>query len=122
MQNFLEFSNVFFKFYFLEIFYLFIFRQRGTEGESERNANVWLPLACPTPTPGSLARNLGMCPDWELNQRPFGSQASAQSTKPHQLGLNFIFQLQFTFSVILYPSVVQPSAPPISAAPTWHHM
>ena len=27
-----------------------------------------------------------MCPDWEFNQRPFGSQACAQSTEPHQLG------------------------------------
>ena len=27
-----------------------------------------------------------MCPDWESNQRPFGSQASAQSTEPRQPG------------------------------------
>ena len=26
---------------------LFIFRQRGREGEQERNINVWLPLVCP---------------------------------------------------------------------------
>ena len=25
-----------------------------------------------------------MCPDWELNQQPFGSQAHAQSTELHQ--------------------------------------
>ena len=31
-----------------------------------------------------------MCPDWESNQWPFGSQASAQSTKPHQLECIFI--------------------------------
>ena len=29
------------------------------------------------PTTGDLARNPGMCPGWELNQRPFGSQASS---------------------------------------------
>ena len=29
----------------------------------------------------------GMCPEWELNQGPFGSQAGAQSTEPHQPGL-----------------------------------
>ena len=34
-----------------------------------------------------LARNPGMCPDWELNQQPFGSQARVQSTEPHQPGL-----------------------------------
>ena len=26
-----------------------------------------------------LACNPGMCPDWELNQRPFGSQGGPQS-------------------------------------------
>ena len=29
-----------------------------------------------------------MCPDWESNQWPFGSQAGAQSTEPHQPGHN----------------------------------
>ena len=35
---------------------------------------------------GDLARNPGMCPDWELNQQCFDSQAGAQSTEPHQPG------------------------------------
>ena len=43
------------------------------------------------PLSGDLARNPGMCPDWESNQRPFGSQVGAQSTEPHQLGLPVIF-------------------------------
>ena len=34
-----------------------------------------------------LACNPGMCPDWESNQQPFGSQARTQSTEPHQPGL-----------------------------------
>ena len=51
------------------------------EKERERNINVWLPLMRPLLTP-----NPGMCPDWELNLRPFGSQASAQSTEPQQPG------------------------------------
>ena len=34
----------------------------------------------------NLACNPGMCSDWKLNWRPFGSQASAQSTEPHQPG------------------------------------
>ena len=33
-----------------------------------------------------MACNPGMCPDRELNQQPFGSQAGAQSTEPHQPG------------------------------------
>ena len=32
-----------------------------------------------------------MCPDWELNQRPFGSEAGNQSTGPHHPGLFFDF-------------------------------
>ena len=35
---------------------------------------------------GDLACNPGKCPDWELNRQPFGSQASPQSTEPHQPG------------------------------------
>ena len=30
---------------------------------------------------------VGLCPDWESNQRPCSSQASAQPTEPHQLEL-----------------------------------
>ena len=32
-----------------------------------------------------------MCPDWESNRQPFGSQASTQSTEPHQPGLLLLF-------------------------------
>ena len=35
---------------------------------------------------GDLACNPGLCPDQELNQQPFGSQARTQSTEPHQPG------------------------------------
>ena len=55
-------------FLFFLRFYLFIFRQRGREGE--RNVTVWLPLeSAPT---GDLAWNPGMCLDWEANWWPFG--------------------------------------------------
>ena len=37
---------------------------------------------------GDLAGNPGMCPDWESTWKPFDSQAGAQSTEPHQSGLN----------------------------------
>ena len=52
---------------------------------------MWLPLMHPLLR--DLARNPGMCPDWESNQRPFGSQAGAQSTEPHQAGLFFYMPL-----------------------------
>ena len=55
----------------------------------ERNISVWLPLECP-PTE-DLPHNPGMCLDWELNQRPFGSQEGAQSTEPYQPGLVLSF-------------------------------
>ena len=34
-----------------------------------------------------------MCPDWESNQRPFGSQAGTQSTEPYQPGLKAFLPL-----------------------------
>ena len=33
---------------------------------------------------GDQTGNPGMCPDWELNLRHFGSQAGTQPAKPHQ--------------------------------------
>ena len=43
------------------------------------------------PPAGDLAHNLSLCPDWELNRRPFGSQAGTQSTEPHQPGPKSLF-------------------------------
>ena len=45
-----------------------------------------------TPPTRDLAHNPGMCPAQELNQQPFGLQASAQSTEPYQPGMIFLFQ------------------------------
>ena len=59
------------------------------EKERERNINVWLPFTHPHPYTRDLAHTPGMCPDWELNPQPFGSQAHAQSTEPPQLGQVF---------------------------------
>ena len=74
---------------FKNMLFIYFWREgREIEKERERNINMWLPLACP-PT-GDLAHNPGMCPDWESNLRPFGSQSSAQSTAPHQPGPTFL--------------------------------
>ena len=43
-------------------------------------------VASRVPPTGELAHNGGMCPGWELNQQPFGSQSGAQSAEPHQPG------------------------------------
>ena len=63
-----------------------MFRERGSEGErgGEKHQCV---VASHTPPVGDPACNPGMCPDWESNQRPFSSQASAQSTESQQPGL-----------------------------------
>ena len=51
--------------------YLFIFRQRGSEGErGEEHPCV---VASHMPPTGDVACNPGMWPDWESNQRPFDS-------------------------------------------------
>ena len=79
---------------FLKRFYLFIFRERGREGERERNTDVQEihgSVAYHIPSTGHLIHNPGMCPDWESNQQPFGSQVSPQSTEPHKPGLISIY-------------------------------
>ena len=48
-------------------------------------------VASHTPPTGDLARNTSMCPDWESNRQPFGSQAGVQSIEPHQPGPNWKF-------------------------------
>ena len=53
-------------------FYLFIFyREEGREKEGEKHHCVVASHVAPT---GDLAHNPGMCPDWESNRQPFGSQ------------------------------------------------
>ena len=47
-------------------FTYFIFRQRGKEGKREGETHQCVVASCVSPT-GELARNPGMCPDWELN-------------------------------------------------------
>ena len=44
-------------------------------------------VASHAPPARDLACNPGKCPDWKSNQQPFGLQARAQSTEPHQPGL-----------------------------------
>ena len=57
---------------------------------------------------GDLACNIGTCPDWELNWRPFGLQVGDQYTEPHQPGQQF----NTFFSLILFPSLLSLSVDP----------
>ena len=65
--------------------HLFIFRERGKEGEREGEKHQRV-VASHAPPAWDLACNPGMCPDWELNPPPFGLQAGTQPTEPHQAG------------------------------------
>ena len=76
--------------------YLFLERGEGREKEEEKHQCV---VPSPVPPTGDLAWNPGMCPDWELNLWPFGSQADTQSTEPHQPGPFFLLK-----APILIPS------------------
>ena len=71
---------------FLKIFNSLISRERGREEERDGEKQQCVVASYAPPT-GDLAHNPGTCPDWESSQRPFGSQAGAQSTEPHQPGL-----------------------------------
>ena len=76
-----------FLFYFLKDFiYLFL----DSEGEREREKHQCVVASCLPPT-RDLASNPDMCPEGELNWRPFGSQSGAQSTEAHQPGLGKLF-------------------------------
>ena len=65
--------------------FIYLFLERGREGEREGEKPQCV-VASHIPPTGDLACSPGMCPHWETNLRPFGSQSSAQSTEPHQPG------------------------------------
>ena len=69
-------------FFFKDFIY---FRQRGREGERTGEKHQCV-VAFGVPPNEDLARNPGLCPDWESNQRPSGSQACAPPTEAHQPG------------------------------------
>ena len=58
--------------FFKVLFYL-SFRETGREGEREGEEHQCV-VASHVALTGDLVRNPGMCPDWESNRRPFGSQ------------------------------------------------
>ena len=97
--------------FFFKGIYLFLEREEGRVKKMGRNIHVWLPLVCP-PT-GELTRIPSMCPEWELNQRPFGSQAGTQSTEPHQPGHECSsFKGDFAFSFANAKEGVRGKSPP----------
>ena len=80
---------LFFKtFLVLDYLFIYLFLERWKEGKREGEKHQCV-LASHMPPSGDLAHNTGMCPDWELNQRPFGPHAHAQSTELHQPGQTY---------------------------------
>ena len=72
------------------LFIYFLERGKGRAKKRERDIDVQEihQSVAPHIQPSrDLACNPGMCPDQESNQRPFGAQASFQSTELHQPGL-----------------------------------
>ena len=63
----------------------FLYGGWGRDGGRDGEKHQCVVASCLLPT-GDLAHNPGMCPDWEWNWGPFGSQDSTQSTEPHQPG------------------------------------
>ena len=89
-----------FSFFLFWRFYLFIFRERGKEGErGEKHQCV---VASHAPPTGDLACNPCVCPNWELNWRPFGSQDGTQSTEPHQPGLFYFSSCPLHYMSFLF--------------------
>ena len=73
-----------FTFFCKDFIYLVLERREGREKERERNISVWLLLMCPPL--GTWPATQACATEWELNQRPFGLQASTESTEPHHPG------------------------------------
>ena len=79
-------------FYFFKILLIY-FLERGEEREKEREREK---DQCVRDTSigclslGNLACNPGVCPDWESNLQPFGSQVGVHSTEPHQPECKFL--------------------------------
>ena len=80
-----QFPWGFLKILFIYLLFIYLFRERGKEGEREGEKYQGV-VASHVPPTGDLTCNPGMCPDWELNPGPYGSQAGPQSTQQHQPG------------------------------------
>ena len=66
--------------HFQDLIYLF-----WGKGEREGEIHQCVVASHMSPT-GDVACNPSLCPGWESNWQPFGSQASTQSTEPHLPG------------------------------------
>ena len=96
-------SLLFKDFIYLFLNILFIFKEKGREGEREGKKHQCVVAAHVAPT-GDLACNPGMCPDWELSPEPFGLQAGTQCTEPTQPGPASLFYYGTRTHKMYYPN------------------
>ena len=82
--------------------FTYLFSERGREEKREGEKHLCV-VASHVPPTGDLAHNPSMCPDWELNQRPFGSQAGTQSTEPPSQGLSIFLMEGLHTSFCVWP-------------------
>ena len=90
---------------FFKILFIYFQRQGGRKEGEKHQCMI---ASCVPPT-GDLARNPGMCPDWESNQQLFGSKARDQYTEPHEPRQYFVaFYDWIMFHGIDIPPFVYP--------------
>ena len=56
-------------------------------------------VASHEPPTGDLAHTPGVCPDWESNQLPFGSQVGTPSPEPRQSGLTLFLDFRWSLNL-----------------------
>ena len=77
-------------------FYLFIFKERGREREREGKKHQCVVASHVAPA-GNLVCNPGMCPDWESNWQPSGSQPTLNTLSYTSQGQISFFKRDFIY-------------------------
>ena len=73
--------------------FIYLFLEKGEGRKKKRGRDTSMCGCLCVLSARNLARNPGMCPDWEWNRQPFGSQAGTQSTELRQPGLGWVFSV-----------------------------
>ena len=94
MDSELFWSNIKEIFFFKNKDSIYLFREEKTGRKTGRETLICV-VASRASSTGDLTHNPGMCPDWELNWWPFGSQAGTQSTEPHQPGQEVLWWMEW---------------------------
>ena len=91
-QYYVKFFSIVFFLFFKDFIYVFLERREGIEKEREKHQCVVASHMAPT---GDLACNPDMCPDWESNWHPFGSQPMLSPLSYTSQGFFIVFLQNF---------------------------